>query len=730
MNIQRKRESLRPLYFFVALLSAITIANLVIILADSDSRLIYSSWMLIINSSIAAGLSLIALVKDRSNIKRDKTAIHLTIGLVFWFIANIIWGYYEIILDIVSPVPSLADLFLLSAYGFLIYRLLVTYKNLGQITNKKIIYIVSIGTGFFLIYILNLMLSLTEISNFRGLMLFIVTIAYPILNSILTVLALTILLNIKNEKHHFIPWICELIGLLAIVIGDSWFAIIVLTAFVEQIWISAILLSAHYLLIAGGLIWYLRHYNTWDFRLSDNLISKISRKIFSTRLILFLIIPSALVVLIIFYLPINFTTLANQIGVSWIYPSLHESPQSKGIYQEYLVGAIIPQSGSLSSIGKPVLESLKKAEGDVNGYFESHNTSSRVKLMVADSKSSPEDSLAAIKKLYSSGVRMIVGPATSTAVSAVLDFANENNITLLSYASTSPKLSIAGDNLFRLVPDDKSQGKVIAKKMIDDGIKVIVPFWRADIYGSELANATKYYFEKFGGMAEEGVNYKPHTGKFATSLHRINFIMWNQELKKLNAMVSDAITKYGKDSVAVYVISYDEITPILIQAQLFDNLGKVKWYGSDSVAENHHLTKNIDSANFAIQTKFINPLFSVAINNQSAHEVEGESGGESDGEHDSSMTYAATAYDSFWIATKSLEKNYTLDRNDEKLNSNDFNEILTTTAKAYNGTTGKIDLNMAGDRISENYDFWYVVKDNSTGGFKWEPGSKVLKPHH
>jgi len=94
------------------------------------------------------------------------------------------------------------------------------------------------------------------------------------------------------------------------------------------------------------------------------------------------------------------------------------------------------------------------------------------------------------------------------------------------------------------------------------------------------------------------------------------------------------------------------------------------------------------------------------------------------------MTYAATAYDSFWIATKSLEKNYTLDRNDEKLNSNDFNEILTTTAKAYNGTTGKIDLNMAGDRISENYDFWYVVKDNSTGGFKWEPESKVLKPHH
>ena len=714
----------------MALLSAIAIANLVIILADSDSRMIYSSWMLIINSSIAAGLSLIALVKDRSNIKRDRTAIHLTVGLVFWFIANIIWGYYEIVLDIVSPVPSLADLFLLSAYGFLIYRLLVTYKKLGEITNKKIIYIVSIGTGFFLIYILNLMLSLTEISNFRGLMLFLVTIAYPILNSILTVLALTILLNIKNEKHHFIPWICELIGLLAIVIGDSWFAIIVLTAFVEQIWISAILLSAHYLLIAGGLVWYLRHYSNWELRISDNSITKNVRKIFSTKVVFLFIIPTAFVVIIILYLPINFATLANQVGVPWIYPAYHEPLQSNSIYQEYIVGAIVPQSGSLSSIGKPVLASLEKAENDVNGYFESHNISSRVKLLVSDSKTSPEESLAAIKKLYSSGARVVVGPATSTAVSAVLDFANENNITLLSYASTSPKLSIAGDNLFRLVPDDKSQGKVIAKKMMEDGIKVVVPFWRSDIYGNELANATKHYFEKLGGRVEEGVSYKPHTGKFATSLHRINFIMWNQELKKMNTMVSDAITKYGKESVGVYVISYDEITPILIQAQLFDNLGKVRWYGSDSVAENHHLTKNIDSADFAIQTGFINPLFSVNNVNQTVHEIEDDSGGDSAGAHDSSMTYAATAYDSFWIASKSLEKNFTMEINNKEMNSNDFNNILAETAESYDGTTGKIDLNLAGDRISENYDFWYVVKDNSTGGFKWETASKTLEPHH
>ena len=84
------------------------------------------------------------------------------------------------------------------------------------------------------------------------------------------------------------------------------------------------------------------------------------------------------------------------------------------------------------------------------------------------------------------------------------------------------------------------------------------------------------------------------------------------------------------------------------------------------------------------------------------------------------MTYAATAYDSFWIASKSLEKNSTMNSNNEDLSSKDFNEILVETAESYDGITGKIDLNLAGDRISENYDFWYVVKDNLTGEFKWD----------
>ena len=726
------------LYFFLGVIITIVIGNSIIIFAESDTKITYSNWILITNSLIAVGLSAMILVKDRDSKEGDKTNILLTLGLIFWFIANIIWAYYEVVLDIVSPVPSLADIFLLSAYGFLIYRLINIYKKLGYITNKKILLLIISGTGLFLIYILNLTLDLSELSNFRGLMLFIVTIAYPTLNSILTVLALMILLGIKNEKHHFIPWICELVGFLAIVVGDSWFAIIVLTAFVEQIWMSALLLSAHYLLIAAGLIWYLRYYIKWQ---SKDLIYKIiinirrRRRRGKNETFKRILFSSIIIISFLIFTGFYYTNVFSGdedkdffIKKSSSYPQLSLSSSSSSKYSEddnikkdFVVGAILPFTGSFSSLGKSLKVALEKAEYDVNKHFEQMNSSSHFTLLMANSKTSPEETVVAIKKLHEHGANIVVGPSIGSTVLAAKEYADANNITLISYSSTSSSLSIEGDNLFRLVPDDTSQGKLVAEKMIKDGIKVIVPIWRGGLYSNDLYKSTKSYFEKLGGEVEEGINYKPYTGKFATSLHRINFLMWNQELEKLNAIVADAIKKYGADSVGVYVISFDEITPILIQSTLYENLGKVRWYGSDKIAQNHQITKNIDAALFAMKTHLSNPLFSIDGESKKLHDLEEVL--EKQLHEVGSITYSALAYDSYWIAALSLDKNNTT-FNSSNNNGNltkSFNDIVRETAESFDeGVSGKIQLNKAGDRLDGNYDFWIVAKDNDTQSYEWE----------
>ena len=722
------------LYFFLCVIFTITVGNLVIIFAEPDSKLIYSNWILIINSLVAAGLASYVFLKSRESINENQENMLLTIGLVFWFIANIIWAYYEVVLDIVSPVPSLADFFLLSAYVFLIYRLMIIRKKLNRIINKKIMYLMIGLTGLFLAYILNLTLDMALTSNFRGTMLFIVTIAYPTLNSILTVLAITILLGIKSEKQHrhLVPWVSESAGFLAIVVGDSWFAIIVLTTSIEQLWISTLLLSAHYLLIAGGLIWYLRYSIKWKSKdLAFKIVARIRKRRLSNKIIVTSITIIGLVLFSSVYLGTGFggdggknSLLIKKNHITEKSSLTSTDSASNGqdnLYKEFVVGAIIPITGSYSSIGKPVKVALEKAEHDVNKYFEKMNSSSRFNLVIANSKSSPEESLEGVKQLHSLGAKIIVGPATSTAVLAAKEYADTNDIILISYSSTSPLLSIAGDNLLRLVPDDINQGKVIAERMIDDGIKVVVPMLRGDIYGNELYKSTKYHYEKLGGKMEEGINYKPHTGKFATSLHRINFIMWDEDLNRLNAIVSDAIKKNDNKSVGVFIISYDEITPILIQSPMYSTLDDIRWYGSDSIAQNHHITKNIDSALFAIKTNFSNPLYSIDTKSPKIHELieileeELHDGG--------SITYPAIAYDAFWISSLSLDINstnsYLIDH--KNINKKSFKDIVFTTAESFdNGISGKIQLNDSGDRIGENYDFWGVTKHPQKNQYVWK----------
>jgi branched-chain amino acid transport system substrate-binding protein len=731
------------LYFFLCVIFTIAIGNLIIILADPDSKIIYSNWVLIINSLVAAGLASYIFLKNRESIEENKENILLTIGLVFWFIANIIWAYYELVLDIVSPVPSLADFFLLSAYVFLIYRLMIIRKKLSYIINKKIMYLMLVITGLFLVYILNLTLDLAQTSNFRGMMLFIVTIAYPTLNSILTILAITILLGIKKEKHHLIPWVCELVGFLAIVVGDSWFAIIVLTTFVEQLWISTLLLSAHYLLIAGGLMWYLRYSIKWKSKdIVYKIVVRMKKRKPSNKIIFTSITIISLILFSSVYLSNGFENgggkyslliKKNPITEKSVLNSIDAADGQQNFHKEFVVGAIIPFTGSYASIGKSTKVALEKAEYDVNKYFEKMNSSSRFNLVMANSKSSPEDSLEAIKQLHSFGAKIIVGPATSTAVSAAKEYADTNNIILISYSSTSPLLSLEGDNLFRLVPDDINQGKVIAQRMIDDGIKVVVPMWRGDIYGNELYKSTKNYFEKLGGKMEEGINYKPHTGKFATSLHRINFIMWNKDLQKLDSIVEGAIKKFGVDSVGVFIISYDEITPILIQSSMYHALANVRWYGSDSIAQNHYITKNKDAALFAIKTNFSNPLYSIDTKSPKIHELIEVL--EQKLHDEGSITYAATAYDSFWISSLSLDKNSTSSSSHvsdhESSNKKSFKDIVFETAESFdNGMSGKIQLNKAGDRIGENYDFWTVSKHPEKGYYLWKTENVPVETNH
>ncbi|HEX5921849.1 MAG TPA: ABC transporter substrate-binding protein [Nitrososphaeraceae archaeon] len=698
---------MRPRNLYISIILAIAIGDSLIIFSEQEDKLFFANLVLNINSFVAASLAIFVIIKEKnkSNLKAN---IFLVVGLVLWFIANIVWAYYEVILHLMAPVPSLADVLLLSAYSILIIRLLIEYKSLKKKPTKKFTGVVAVIIAAFLVYIFSLTLDISVLSTARGQLMFAVTVVYPIFNSVLCFMAIIILYGLRKEKekeeeknHHDIAWTCELIGFLVIVLGDSWFAIIVLTEFVEQLWISALLLSAHYIMIAGGLLWYIRLANSSNqrgvFRSIKNTLNT-KKKTVVTGIIL-------IVILIVSIASYTLTLNYDDVLVS-SEPDANYVMSNQNKINEVPIGLISSLTGAWSSGGKSIKIAVEKAEKDVNNYFENKNSSMRTRLLVEDSKTNPVESVHALKRLIDSDVRIVIGPATSAAVMSVKDYANQHDVILISPSSTSAALSIADDNLFRFVPDDRNQAEFISNKMWNDGIRVVIPMWRSDTFGNELVKGVKENFEKKGGLVMEGVEYHPHTGEFSSSLHRINFIMWNQYLKKLSNIVENTTHQFDAQKVGVYLVSFDEVTPILIQSNEHPILQKVKWYGSDASAQNLQIIRNHDAAYFAEMINFSNPLFQVNLSNSKAETLGAEIEKKLHGS--SSLTYPILAYDTYWVTALSLEKiidNRTIDIDVESLK-----KIITGTAANYEGISGKIILNAAGDRINANYDIWSVVK--------------------
>ena len=364
---------------------------------------------------------------------------------------------------------------------------------------------------------------------------------------------------------------------------------------------------------------------------------------------------------------------------------------------EVAFGALLSLSGDWSSEGETSEAALELAVKDINEYLSCIGSETSIKLIVEDTGTDPAVALEKLKSFKEKGVSVVIGPQTSAEVETVKAYADENSILLVSPSSVAPSLAIPRDNVFRFCPDATHQAEAVARLMWEDGVRVVIPLWRGDVWGADLTKATKDSFEELGGTVIDGIRYSPTTGDFAT------------ELESLNSKVSQAIAQYGDvDSVGVYLLAFGEVVPIFIQAQNYTGISTVKWYGNSAVALDKELISNTQAAQFAIRAGFPNPTYAVGKTGKYGlveDQIREKIGRPPD-------NYALAAYDALWVATLSYLA--TGGTND----SATLKKALQQTAGSYFGATGWTALNEAGDRKFGNYDFWAVREDNGT--FMWE----------
>ncbi len=359
------------------------------------------------------------------------------------------------------------------------------------------------------------------------------------------------------------------------------------------------------------------------------------------------------------------------------------------------LGAILALDGSLSYYGVTAQAALELAVEDIN-----QELGTEIKLnpiSIRNSYTNPDSALAALQALKGSGLNIIIGPQSSSAVEHVRTYADENNMVLISPSSVARSLKIAGDNVFRFSSDDTYQADAIAAMAANDELAVMITVYRDDTWGSDLSGLITDNFENQQIQASESLSYEPADTEFGSMLN------------ELEDIVAGSVDVYGAEKVGVCLLSFGEAEKILEEASTRPELAKVKWYGASAIAQSPRLLQNPNAAAFAQTTGYPCPILALNESLKSKWEplkarIKSATGQEAD-------IYALVTYDAVQVAARDL-----LAIGNDDVSS--FIAKLPETAASYTGMTGPIELNAAGDRAIGNYDFW-AIRDKGNGP-QWE----------
>jgi len=367
-------------------------------------------------------------------------------------------------------------------------------------------------------------------------------------------------------------------------------------------------------------------------------------------------------------------------------------------HREFKIGVLASLTGSGNSLGQDTVAALQIATDQLDAEAKANQGGYRFHLFVRDTQQDPVKALAAIKDLDKRGVQIIVGPQTSAEVAMIKPFADAHNILVISQGSTASSLAIAGDNIFRVCPNDKREAAAIVALMQHDGIHAIVPLWRNDAGNNGLHDSVKAAFENVGGTVTSGFQYQPTTTEFSAATASV-------------ASQIQSLVTAGADpnSIAIYLAAFDEAVGVFHSAAANPTLSSARWYGSDGVALSAALTGDASASAFAASAYYPNPTFGLddALQNlwqPVANAIETRTGITPD-------AFALSAYDALFVVERALR----ITGNLKDFAS--FKSAFVDAANAYSGVTGSTALDTAGDRLSADFDFWAVRQVNGT--FSW-----------
>jgi branched-chain amino acid transport system substrate-binding protein len=176
------------------------------------------------------------------------------------------------------------------------------------------------------------------------------------------------------------------------------------------------------------------------------------------------------------------------------------------------IGAILPQTGALSSIIAALEEPLRMGAEEINTVSDG-----LVTVDFTDSGTDPTIASQNIDQYLTGEHNAIIGPAASGVANAVWDKVNTAEMVMCSGSSTGSVFSGEQYNPYhvRTAPSDDIQGPLLGNLILEDGYGDVAVVWRSDDYGVGFGESVAEAIADAGGNVVMQEGYDQDLDSFA-----------------------------------------------------------------------------------------------------------------------------------------------------------------------------------------------------------------------
>jgi branched-chain amino acid transport system substrate-binding protein len=334
----------------------------------------------------------------------------------------------------------------------------------------------------------------------------------------------------------------------------------------------------------------------------------------------------------------------------------------------------------------------------INDDFESQDILYRFELTAYDTQLDPAKAILAMNSIASSGCKLVIGPQTSSELLAIKPLADSLGILVVSPTSTAASLAIPNDMVFRFSPGQAILAAAMSQSYINQGKQALIMIARNDAGSTGLQTALASHFTNSGGVAIEAGFFNGSDTDFSTVLAEVK------------TQILNLSSTYTTAEIGVVTSSFDETTLLFNQAASDPVLSTVNWFGGVGFFKNQAILNDPIAAQFAVNTQFYSPGFSLPLSEQNVWQPLLTSIYSTIGVQGDALSLCA--YDVMSVFGK-MVRNY----NTVPSNADAKKAAFQESANSFLGATGIISLDANGDRSNGVFDFWGLQNNNGT--YEW-----------